>query len=56
MEFTIALFMALITGSELFTGNDVVLMGLYSRRISLRELGRNPALAYVWNLTKPMSS
>ena len=47
---TMALFMVVITGSELFTGNNMMLMGLFSRRISLRELGRNWALVYVGNL------
>ena len=47
---TMGLFMVVITGSELFTGNNMMLMGLFSRRISLRELGRNWALVYVGNL------
>ena len=48
---TMALFMVVITGAELFTGNNMMLMGLFSRRISLRELGRNWTLVYVVNLT-----
>ena len=38
---TMALFMVVITGAELFAGNNMMLMGLFSRRISIRELGRN---------------
>ena len=39
-----------ITGAELFTGNNLMLMGLFSHHISLRALGRNWALVYVGNL------
>ncbi len=44
------LFMVVITGAELFTGNNLMLMGLLSRRIGLRALGQNWALVYVGNL------
>ena len=47
---TMGLFMVVITGAELFTGNSLMLMGLVSRRISLRELGLNWTLVYVGNL------
>ena len=38
---TMALFMVVITGGELFTGNNMMPMGLFRRGISIRELGRN---------------
>ena len=38
---TMALFMVVITWAELFAGNNMMLMGLFNRRISIRELGRN---------------
>ncbi len=44
------LFMVVITGAELFTGNNLMLMGLFTRRISALSLGRNWALAYAGNL------
>ena len=44
------LFMVVITGAELFTGNNLMLVGLFSHHISLRALGRNWALVYVGNL------
>ena len=47
---TMGLFMVVITGAELFTGNSLMLMGLVSRRISLRELSLNWTLVYVGNL------
>lgn len=47
---TMSLFMVVITGAELFTGNTMMLMGLVSRHISLRELGGNWSLVYIGNL------
>ena len=47
---SMGLFMVVITGAELFTGNNLMLMSLLSRRIRLLALGRNWALAYVGNL------
>ena len=47
---TMGLFMVVITGAELFTGNSLMLMGLVSRRISLRKLSLNWTLVYVGNL------
>ena len=44
------LFMVVITGAELFTGNNLMLMGLLSRRIGLRQLGQNWVVVYVGNL------
>ena len=42
---TMALFMVVTTGAELFTGNNMMLMGLLTRRISPLELGRNWGLS-----------
>ncbi len=47
---SMGLFMVIITGAELFTGNNLMLMSLLSRRIRLLALGRNWLLAYVGNL------
>ena len=47
---SMGLLLVTITGAELFTGNNMVLMGLFSRRISPRELVRNWGLVYVGNL------
>ncbi len=47
---TMGLFMVVITGSELFTGNNMMLMGVFTRRISLRALGRNWTFVYAGNL------
>lgn len=44
------LFMVVITGAELFTGNNLMLMGLFTRRISILSLGRNWGLVYAGNL------
>ncbi len=42
---TMALFMVVTTGAELFTGNNMMLTGLLTRRISPLELGRNWGLS-----------
>ena len=47
---TMGLFMVVITGSELFTGNNMMLMGVFTRRINLRALGRNWTFVYAGNL------
>ena len=39
-----------VTGSELFTGNNLMVASFFSRRISGPELTRNWALAFVANL------
>ena len=44
------LFFVVVTGAELFTGNNLMVMGVLSRTILARELARNWALVYVGNL------
>lgn len=48
--FTSGLIMVVITGSELFTGNMLMLTSLYNRKISLKQLLRNWGLVYLGNL------
>lgn len=48
--FSLGLFLVVVTGSELFTGNNLMVASFFSRRISGRELSRNWALAFVANL------
>ena len=47
---SMGLLLVTITGAELFTGNNLVLMGLFSRRITPRQLARNWGLVYAGNL------
>jgi len=47
---TMGLFFVVMTGAELFTGNNLMVMGVLSRTILARELARNWALVYVGNL------
>ena len=47
---SMGLFMVVVTGAELFTGNNLMLMGLFSRRIGVRALLRNWSLVYLGNL------
>ena len=47
---TMGLFFVVVTGAELFTGNNLMVMSVLSRTILPRELARNWALVYVGNL------
>lgn len=47
---SMALFMVVVTGAELFTGNNLMLMGLFSRRFGVRALLRNWSLVYLANI------
>ena len=47
---TMGLFFVVVTGAELFTGNNLMVMSVFSRTILPRELARNWALVYVGNL------
>lgn len=47
---SMGLLLVTITGAELFTGNNLVLMGLFSRRITPLQLARNWGLVYLGNL------
>ena len=47
---TMGLFLVVVTGAELFTGNNLMVMGVLSRTILARELARNWALVYAGNL------
>ena len=47
---TMGLFFVVVTGAELFTGNNLMVMSVLSRTILVRQLARNWALVYVGNL------
>ena len=47
---TMGLFFVVVTGAELFTGNNLMVMSVLSRTILARQLARNWALVYVGNL------
>ena len=47
---TMGLFFVVVTGAELFTGNNLMVMSVLSRTILVRQLARNWVLVYVWNL------
>ncbi|WP_420638691.1 formate/nitrite transporter family protein [Candidatus Poriferisocius sp.] len=50
VAFSVGLLLVVITGAELFTGNNLMVASFFSRRISGRELTRNWALAFAANL------
>lgn len=47
--FTIGILMVVLAGAELFTGNVLMVMGVWSRRISLRAMCRNWVIVYLFN-------
>ena len=47
---TMGLFFVVVTGAELFTGNNLMVMSVLSRTILARQLARNWVLVYVGNL------
>ncbi|MCY3967386.1 MAG: formate/nitrite transporter family protein [bacterium] len=50
LAFSLGLLLVVVTGSELFTGNNLMVASFFSRRISGRELTRNWSLAFAANL------
>ncbi len=49
LVFCLGLFLVLVAGAELFTGNALMLMGALSRRFSLSRVLRNWVVAYAGN-------
>ncbi|MBR3368480.1 formate/nitrite transporter family protein [Candidatus Saccharibacteria bacterium] len=50
LVFSGGLIMVVLTGAELFTGNNLMLIALFDRRISVLKLLRNWGLVYLGNL------
>ena len=50
LVFSGGLIMVVLSGAELFTGNNLMLIALFDRRIGLRKLFRNWGLVYFGNL------
>ena len=50
LGFTVGLFMVVITGAELFTGNSLMTVSLFSCKLSVWALARNWTLVYIGNL------
>jgi len=48
--FSLGLILVIITGAELFTGNNLIVMAYISRKITLWQLSRNWAIVFVGNL------
>lgn len=48
--FSLGLILVIITGSELFTGNNLIVMAFVSRKITFRQLLRNWGIVFTGNL------
>ena len=53
--FSLGLILVVIAGAELFTGNNLIIMSLVSRRITVSRLLRNWGIVYVGNLVGALS-
>jgi formate transporter FocA len=54
LAFTLGLIMVVVAGSELFTGNNLIVMAFLSGRVPLRGLVRNWILVYAGNFVGAM--
>jgi formate transporter len=50
LAFSLGLFLVVVGGAELFTGNNLVVMAWAARKITTAQLARNWTLVYVANL------
>ncbi|UCD43015.1 MAG: formate/nitrite transporter family protein, partial [Chloroflexota bacterium] len=48
--FSLGLILVIITGAELFTGNNLIVMAFISRKITLGQLSRNWTIVFIGNL------
>ncbi len=51
LAFTLGLILVIVAGSELFTGNNLIIMAYLSKRVTLRQLLRNWLIVYLGNFT-----
>ena len=49
IAFTMALVLIVITGAELFTGNCLIAMSFFARKITGKDLARNLIIAFIGN-------
>jgi formate transporter len=55
VAFSLGLILVVIAGAELFTGNNLIVMAVASRRVTIAQLLRNWAIVYVGNLVGALS-
>jgi len=56
LAFTLGLILVVVAGAELFTGNNLIVMGWASRKVSTARLLRNWAIVYAGNFTGAIST
>jgi len=56
LTFSLGLILVVIAGAELFTGNNLIVMSFVSKKITLRKLLRNWAIAYAGNFIGSVST
>ncbi len=56
LTFSLGLLLVVVGGAELFTGNNLVMMAVASRRVTVRQLLRNWIVVYLGNLLGGVST
>jgi len=56
LVFSLGLVLVVVAGAELFTGNNLVVMAVASRRVSYMQLARNWAIVYAGNFAGCMAT
>jgi formate transporter len=56
MVFSVGLMFVVITGAQLFTGNNLGVMGLVSKRISVAKLIKNWTIVYIGNIVGALAT
>ena len=49
ITFSIGLILVIVAGAELFTGNNLIIMGVVARTVSFKQLLRNWSVSYMGN-------
>jgi len=49
ITFSVGLILVIVAGAELFTGNNLIIMGVVSRTVSFKQLLRNWSVSYMGN-------
>lgn len=55
LTFSLGLILVIVAGAELFTGNNLIIMGVASRVVSFKQLFRNWSVSYLGNFIGSMA-
>lgn len=55
LTFSLGLILVIVAGAELFTGNNLIMMGFASRTVTIKQLLRNWSVSYLGNFIGAVS-